>query len=201
MVHAAYCSQGRPPKPLLSAAFLKVPSRPACLPDLYPFNPSWRSYRFVRPKAPILTRAVRLSSGQTPPHTHTHSGKRDTLIRQDFPGGFRWPPRSQGQRPDGSVGPVNAPPHTLELAVRAGAGEGHGPRSAAGQEGLRTALLRRGRPHSEGHRGPRGAWHVAAPPGAGCWGICSCISRMLCAARKSRGSFCVKDTSCHGMWG
>lgn len=122
-----------------------------------------------------------------PPPTHTHRGKRDALIRQDFPGGFRWPPGSQGQRPGISVGQVNAPPHTLAVwHERRRRRRTRTPKCRwAGRASYSAAQT-----GTFAHRRSRtSAWHVAVPLGAGCWGICSCFSRLLCAVRRSRGSW------------
>lgn len=128
----------------------------------------------------------------TPPRP---PGKRDTLIRQDFPGGFRWPPRSQGPRPDISVGQVNASPQTLAVWH----GRRHRRRTRtpkcrwtgrASHNAAQTGMCT----HIEGHRPPCGAWHLAAPLVAGCWAFAG-VSHGCCVLgieAKAAGS-CGKE--------
>ena len=100
----------------------------------------------ARPKAPILSHAVRLSSGQTHPPALLaseilSSGRTSQVALGSLPG-----VKDQGQT---SLWVRLTLHHTrLQFGMGEGIGEGQGPRSAGGQEGLRTALLRLGCAHT-----------------------------------------------------
>ena len=100
----------------------------------------------ARPKAPILSHAVRLSSGQTHPPALLaseilSSGRTSQVALGSLPG-----VKDQGQT---SLWVRLTLHHTrLQFGTGEGIGEGQGPRSAGGQEGLRTTLLRLGCAHT-----------------------------------------------------
>lgn len=136
-----------------------------------------------------------------PPPTHTHteasgmlsSGRTSQVALGGLPGA-----KDKGQA---SLWVRLTLHHThLQFGTREGAGGGHGPRSAGGQEGLRTALLRRGRSRTEGHGRPRGTWRFLLGLVAGAFAAVSHGCCVLCVEAEAAGT-CVKDISCHRMWG